>query len=239
MSGWRGQTGKGVMATKRKRIGVFAVLLVAGLLAGAVYVGRGFLGSAMTIHQLLGENKQLKEAITNLTAEDQIGYAKVISQRTDLDGRLLTTIRFVETDREDKTKTVLQKEYTIEGDIVHFDALVVTFGDKMVMDGKSRALYLWRRVYGEHMAPQDGFPIEEPGAEPKRYADLLAMLPAGQRQAFWSSIWDLANDPEQLKQHDIKAIYGNVIYHKLREGLIYVFKIGPTGNLYPEIVPDM
>lgn len=219
----------------RVLLGGLAVLL----LVGAGYFGRGFYGTALTIHELLGENKQLKQAITNLTAEDQIGYAKVISQRIDEKGRLWTTIRFVETSRQDKTKTVLQKEYTIEGDIIHFDALVVTFGDKMVMDGKSRALYLWRRVYGEHTAPQDGFPIEEPGAEPRRYADLLEMLPPAQRQMFWRRIWDLANDPEQLKQHDIKAIYGNVIYHKLREGLIYVFKISPTGHLYPEVVPDM
>ncbi len=219
----------------RVLLGGFAVLAV----AAAGYFGRGFYGTAMTIHELLGENKQLKQAITNLTSEDQIGYAKVISQRTDEDGSLRTTIRFVETSRDDKTKRVLQKEYTVEGDIIHFDALVVTFGDKMVIDGKSRALYLWRRVYGEHMAPQDGFPIEEPGTEPKRYAGLLDMLPPSQQRMFWSHIWDLANDPEQLKQHGIKAIYGNVIYHKLREGLIYVFKISPTGHLYPEVVPDM
>jgi hypothetical protein len=148
-------------------------------------------------------------------------------------------VRFVETARNDKTKTILQKEYTIEGDVIHFDALVVTFGDRMVMDGKSRALYLWRRVYGEKMAPQDAHRIEEPGAEPRRYSDLFDSLPLEHRRLFWSHIWDLANDPEKLRQHDIKAIYGSVIYHKLREGLIYVFKISPMGHLYPEVVPDM
>jgi hypothetical protein len=228
----------GAMAHRSMKTRLFVGILAA-LLVAAGYFGRGFYGRALTIHELLGENKQLKQAITNLTSEDQIGYAKVISQRTDENGRLRTTIRFVETSREDKTKKILQKEYTIEGDIIHFDALVVTFGDQTVIDGRSRALYLWRRVYGEHTAPQDGHAIEEPGAEPKRYEGLLKMLPIEQRQLFWSNIWDLANDPEQLKQHGIKAIYGNVLYHKLREGLIYVFKISPTGHLYPEVVPDM
>ncbi len=212
----------------------FGVLFVA---AAALICPRLY-RRAMTIHELLTENKQLKQAITNLTDEDQIGYAKVISQR-DEDGRLRTTIRFVETARNDKTRKILQKEYTVEGDVVHFDALIVTFGDRMVMDGKSRALYIWRRIYGERMAPGDGFLIEEPGAEPKRYAGLLQMLPAEHRQLFWTHIWDLANDPEQLRAHDIKAIYGSVIYHKLQEGLIYVFKISPMGHLYPEVVPDM
>lgn len=202
------------------------------------YLGRGFYYGAMTIHQLLAENKHLKRAITNLTQEEQIGYAKVIAQETE-DGELLTTIRFVETARDDKLKTILEKEYTIEGDIVHFDALIVRFGDKMVMNGKTKALYLWRRVYGEKMAPEDGFVVEEPDAEPKRYSDLLQALSIKQRQLFWSNIWELANDPEKLKAYDIKAIYGNVVYSRLRKGLIYIFKISPTGQVYPEVVPDM
>jgi len=201
-------------------------------------VGRGFYYRARTIHQLLAENKHLKQAITNLTREEQIGYAKVTAQEVK-DGEISTTIKFVETARDDMLKTILEKEYTIEGDIIHFDALIVKFGDKMVMDGKTKALYLWRRVYGEKMAPEDGFAIEEPGTEPRRYSDLLQALSIKQRQLFWSNIWELANDPEQLKQHDIEAIYGNVVYSRLRERLIYVFKISPTGQVYPEVVPDM
>ncbi len=106
-------------------------------------------------------------------------------------------------------KTILEKEYTIEGDIVHFDALVVKFGNKMVIDGRAKALYLWRRVYGERMAPGEGFLIEEPGSEPQRYKDLLDALPLKQRQLFWSSIWELANDTEKLKEYDIAAIFAD------------------------------
>ena len=207
-------------------------------LAAAAYVGRGWFYGAATIRELLTENKQLKQAITNLTFEDQIGYAKVISQE-NRDGKLFTNIKFVETAREDKLKKVLEKNYTIEGDIVHFDALVVKFGDKMVMDGKEKALYLWRRVYGENTAPENGLMIEEPGREPQRYKDLLKLLPENQRNLFWTNIWELANNSDQLKEYDIKAVYGNVVYSKLRKGLIYVFKISPSGQLYPEVVPDM
>lgn len=220
-------------------IGRIVTYIIVGIfLIGFVYMGRGIYYGAVTIHKLLAENKQLKEAITNLTQEDQIGYAKVISQETK-DGKLFTTIKFVETARDDKLKKILEKEYSIEGDIVHFDALIVKFGDKMVMDGRAKALYLWRRVYGEKMTPQEGFVIEEPGAEPKRYSDLLSALPIKQRQLFWSNIWELANDPEKLRQYDIEAIYGSVVYSPLRPGLIYIFKISPTGQLHREVVPDM
>jgi hypothetical protein len=226
------------MGYKPKKRRLLFYGLAGVFLVTIAYLARGFYEGTMTIHELLTENKRLKESITTLTTEEQIGYAKVISQRNEGD-RLLTTIRFVETARDDKTKTILQKEYTIEGDVIHFDALIVTFGDKMVIDGKSRALYLWRRVYGEKMAPENGYPIEEPGTEPKRYNGLLDTLSISHRRLFWSQIWDLANDPEKLRRHDIKAIYGSVIYHKLKPGLIYVFKISPMGHLYPEAVPDM
>jgi len=223
---------------KPAKVKISTIVILAIVLIPAYYFGKGFLNLTTTIHQLLTENKQLKEAITNLTAEEQIGYAKVIKQETK-DSKVWTTLRFVETARDDKLKKIVEKDYTIEGDIVHFDALIVKFGDKMVMDGKERAMYLWRRVYGEGMAPQDGFPIETAGAEPARYEDLFGRLPIKQRELFWSNIWDLANDAEKLKEFGITAIYGNVVYARLKQGLIYVFKISPTGQLYPEVVPDM
>ncbi|MFA5239147.1 MAG: hypothetical protein WC476_05485 [Phycisphaerae bacterium] len=224
------------MAVKIRRVVVY--IIVFACLAAVVYMGRGWFYGAVTIRELLTENKQLKQAITNLTVEDQIGYAKVISQETR-DGKLFTNVRFVETARDDKLKKVLEKNYTVEGDIVHFDALVVKFGDKMVMDGKAKAMYLWRRVYGENTAPEAGLAIEEPGKEPQRYKGLLELLPANERNLFWTNIWDLANNPDQLKEHGIKVVYGNVVYTKLRKGLVYVFKISSAGQLYPEVMPDM
>jgi len=205
------------MAEKPKIRRVVFYIAVFVCLAMIAYVGRGLFYGAATIHTLLTENKQLKQAITNLTLEDQIGYAKVISQEYR-EGKLFTNVRFVETDRNDKLKKILEKECIVEGDIVHFDALIVKFGDKMVTNGKEKALYLWRRVYGENTAPEKGLTIEAEGAEPERYKDLLKLLPTNERDLFWTNIWELANNPEHLKQYGIKAVYGNVVYSKLRKG---------------------
>ncbi|MBN2593026.1 MAG: hypothetical protein JXA81_05930 [Sedimentisphaerales bacterium] len=226
------------MAEGSKKLKILPLIIIVAVLACMAYLGRTPYKAVATIHQLLTENKELKQALTNLSHEDQIGFAKVVNQEMK-DGELFTTIRFVETARDNKLKKILEKEYTISGDIVHFDALIVKFGSKMVMDGKTRALYLWRRVYCEKMTPAEGFTIEEPGAEPRRYKDLLEALPIEHRKMFWSEIWELANDTEKLAEYDIDAIYGNAVYWKLREGLIYVFKINSSGQVYPEIVPDI
>jgi hypothetical protein len=81
--------------------------------------------------------------------------------------------------------------------------------------------------------------IEEQGAEPARYTGLLQRLRLRDRKMFWAAIWNLANDPEALQRHGIKAVYGNAVYKKLRPGLICVFKISPTGRICPETVPDL
>lgn len=191
-----------------------------------------------TIDKLLTENRQLKQAITNLSEETQIGYAKVISQEVRK-GKLFTQLLFVETQPNDPLAPVLKKEFTIEGDVVHFDALIVTFGQQLVMDGRERAIYLWRRVYGETSPPYEGQPIQEPGTEPKRYQQIGERLSVQERGLFWNGIWELANDPNRLQELGVRAVYGNVVYQKLQPGLIYVFKIDNTGKLYPEVVPDL
>ena len=202
------------------------------------FVGGTLFYGTKTVHDLLGDNQKLKKAITTLTHEDQIGFAKVLRQE-ERDGQLYTTIKFVETARGDMLSTVLEKEYEIKGDVVHFDTLVVTFSDQAVMDGKARSLYLWRRVYGEDMSPSEGYDIETPGTHPERYAGLLRDLKLPEQKLFWEAIWDLGNDPEALRQHGISAIYGNAVYKRLRPGLIYVFKIGADGHVYPETVLDL
>ena len=70
-------------------------------------------------------------------------------------------------------------------------------------------------------------------------AELLSELRLPEQKMFWDAIWDLANHPESLREYGIKAIYGNAVYKRLRPGLIYVFKIGNDGQVYPETVLDM
>jgi hypothetical protein len=216
---------------------VFVLILAAAAFCVIVWLTSFFAG-VTTIAELLTENKSLKQALANLTTPQQIGYAKVIDQQTR-DGKSITTIKFVETAGEDNFKKIFEKDYTIEGDVIHFDALVVKFDNKLVQDGKQRSLYLWRRIYGEKMPPESGLPIDSAGAEPLRYKEIFRLVPVRQQELFWSAVWDLANNPDGLKQYGITAIYGNVVYSRVRPGFIYVFKMTATGQLYPEIIPDI
>jgi hypothetical protein len=214
------------------------VFLLIGLGAGGTFFYFAFRTTGKTIYDLLTENRKLRTAITNLTQERRIGYAKVLSQETR-EGRLFTEVLFVVTDPEDQTKRIFQCQYEIEGDVVFFDALIVKFSPELVMDGKEKALYLWRRVYGEKMTPEEGYPIEIRGEEPTRYAEVFSDLRVDDREVFWNEVWELADDPDRLASAGVQAIYGTAVYKKLRPGLIYIFNIDANGTFYPETVPDL
>ncbi len=212
------------------------ILSVGVIIAGAFCARDLFIDQ--TIEQLLLENNELKSAISNLNQENQIGYAKVLSQEKR-DGNLYTRLLFVESDPSDPARHILKKEFEIKGDIIHFDTLIVKFGNQIVMNGQERALFLWRRIYGESMAPEDGLPIEEVGVPSPRYEHICEKLSIQDRNLFWSEIWQLANDSQRLKSIGVTAVYGNAVYEKVKPGLIYVFKISSTGTFYPDVVPDL
>jgi len=218
------------------KLGVRALALLLAV-GGGIFAWR-YRPEDRTIEQLLQDNEQLQQAITNLKTETRIGYAKVLSQ-TDVNDITHTRLLFVETESNDQLKPTLKREFELQGNVIHFDALIVKFGEQLVIDGKERAIHLWRRIYTDTMRPQDGFSIDPAGTEPARYAQLCEKLSLEDRQLFWQSIWDLANDPFRLDQLGIHAVYGNVVYQRLQPGLIYVFKLGPTGTLYPEAIPDL
>jgi len=203
-----------------------------------LFLGGAFFFGSQTLHDLLGENRELKEAISNLTTSETIGHAKVVNQHTDADGVLRTTLRFVEIDR-DKQTVILRKEFTVEGDVVFFDGMVVIFPGEMVMDGKERAIHLWRRVFGENMNPSEGFMIETTGEEPGRYREVFKRLGQQEKRMFWTAMWDLSNDSKALQEHGVKAIYGDALSIRMKRGLVYTFTLGNDGQVTVETSPDI
>lgn len=215
---------------------IIGTLIALTALATAAFFGVSFYLSSSSIHSLLTENHDLNKAITNLSREEQIGYATVESESTDEYGQKSLEVRFVQTAAGNPKEIVDEQLYTISGDVVHFDALVVKFTDEYVRDGKERALYLWRRIYGEQTPPEQGESIQVPGSAPERYHAISQTLKLKDRTLFWEAIWDLANDPTHLSQYGIKAVFGNAIYTQMEAGKVYLFKIGATGQIYPEVV---
>ena len=221
---------------KRSKGRLIGTLMALAALVTAGILGVTFYHSTASIHQLLTENHQLNKAVRNLTQEEQIGYATLQSQSRNELGELQSVVRFVQTAADDSKTVVSEQLFTIPGEIVHFDALIVKFTTEYVKDGSERALYLWRRIYGETTTPADGDAIEMVGSAPERYYSITESLQLKNRDLFWEAIWDLANDPEQLSDYGVQAVFGNAIYTRMEPGKVYLFKISSTGQIYPETV---
>ncbi|CAA6690495.1 MULTISPECIES: hypothetical protein [unclassified Lentimonas] len=220
-------------SSKGRLIGILmalAALVTAGIL------GMTFYHSTASIHELLTENHELNKAVRNLTQEDNIGYATLQSQSKNELGELQSVVRFVQTAAGDPKTVVSEQLFTITGDIVHFDALIVKFTNEYVKDGSERALYLWRRIYGETTTPADGEAIEMAGSAPERYYSITESLKLNNRDIFWEAIWDLANDTTRLSDYGVQAVFGNAVYTRVEPGKVYLFKISATGQIYPETV---
>jgi hypothetical protein len=223
------------MANKRSGKVIGPLLALAALLTAGI-LGVSFYHSTASIHRLLTENHQLNQAVRNLTQETQIGYALLQSQERDQLGEVVSVVRLVQTAAGNPKEIVSEQLFTVRGDIVHFDALIVKFTDEYVKDGTERALYLWRRLYDEHTQPANGAAIEAAGTAPERYHAITRALRLNQRDTFWQAIWALADDAERLSDYGIKAVFGNAIYTRLSPGKVVLFKISPTGQMYPEVV---
>jgi hypothetical protein len=222
--------------SKRKAGKIVFYLISLSALAVAAVLGLSFYFSSSSIHSLLTENHELNKAITNLTKEEQIGFATVLSQETDALGQVITQLKFAQTAAGNAKEIVDEQIFSIKGDVIHFDALIVKFNDSYVSSGAERALYLWRRIYGEHTAPEQGEAISIPDRAPERYYAITKALKVKDRDIFWQAIWSLANDPQRLSEYGITAVFGNSIYTRVEPGKIYLFKIGATGQIYPETV---
>lgn len=213
---------------------ILASLILIAVAAAAIVVGLAHYFSSSSIHSLLTENHELNRAIRNLTETREVGYATVLSQEVDALGHTRSLVRFVQTEPGNVHQIASEQLFEVTGEVIHFDALIVKFSESYVREGKGRALYLWRRIYGETTAPEAGEAIQGPGQAPERYRAITESLRLKDRDTFWSAIWDLANDPSRLSQYGITAIYGNAVYTRMRTGDVTVFKINANGQIYPE-----
>ena len=223
------------MAKRSKGKWIGSLMVLAALVTASI-LGISFYHSTASIHKLLTENHQLNKAVRNLTQEEQIGYATLQSQsRNDL-GELESVVRFVQTAADNPQTTVSEQLFVVRGDIIYFDALIVKFTNEYVKDGTERALYLWRRIYGETTTPANGVAIEIPGTAPERYYTITESLHLKNRDIFWEAIWELANEPTRLSDYGVQAVFGNAIYTRMQPGKVYIFKISASGQIYPDIV---
>jgi hypothetical protein len=184
-----------------------------------------------TILKLEKEKQRLEAYLKILEHVDRRARVEVLRQARDPQGSLQTTIRFTEVDDTGKPIDV-SREFTLPGQEVYFDTLVIKFDDHFVESAdpvKGGALMVFRRIFSSTMRPEDGFVIDKEGATPEVYAERHATSEF--EKEIWKRFWDLANDEKLAKERGVRAIHGDAPSMRLEPDRVYEICLRSTGEI--------
>jgi uncharacterized coiled-coil protein SlyX len=186
------------------------------------------------------EIERLNVALRLLKVDHRVAQIDVLTQHGSAKaGDLVTTISFVELD--DKGQPLEKpRVFTVKGDVVYVDALVVKFTDESVEVAdplRSTSSCLFRRIYGEAQQPNEGFVLDPVGSQPVRYR-------SGEKisefeKEIWARFWDYSNNPAEAERKGIRAAHGEAPFQKVLRGKRYRVELRSSGGLSfrPEDIP--
>lgn len=177
--------------------------------------------------------EQLEAALSLLKIDHRVARLEVVDQGVDPadSERRWTTVRFAEVGPEGEALGEAQA-FTLEGTKAYIEASVIKFEDHYVEQGDSlrgTSIVLFRRLFGEHQNPSDGFPLDAMGARPVAY-DRGSKMSAFE-EGLWENFWDYANDPEKARGAGVRAAHDEAPSIELRPGKTYRVELRASDGL--------
>jgi hypothetical protein len=233
----------------RSRSALVWLILLVGAGSGGIYVAdRLILAPGREMERKLAERdtqiralteraQALEAAVRLLRHTERRARIVVLDQGPGADGHLVTRIRFSELDSQGNPIGE-PREFTVTGDEVYVDTLVIKFEDEFVTAGdalKGQSLLLFRRIFGDRLRPVDAHVLDREGQMPQAYAAEKA--PSAFERELWQQFWVLANDPAEARRRGIRALHGEAVSTKLRKGGVYAVTFRSTGELTIQLAP--
>jgi hypothetical protein len=231
------------------RIALLWLAVLVGAGAGGVYVAdrlvfapgremeRKLAEREAQIRALTERAQALEAAVRLLRHTERRARIVVLDQARGDDGQLVTRIRFTELD-PNGDPIGEGREFSVTGDEVYVDTLVIKFEDEFVAAGdalKGRSLLLFRRIFGDRHRPVDAHVLDREGQMPHAYAAEKA--PTAFERELWAQFWALANDPAEARRRGVRALHGEAVSTKLRKGGVYALTFRSTGELAIQPAP--
>ena len=177
------------------------------------------------------ERKALSEVVERLSIEHRVAEVEVIQQHSDERGRVSQTVlRLTEIDRDGNP--LPPHTFGVPGNVPHFDALVIKFKDDYVARGdqlRGRSLALFRRVYGESQAPENGFWFGCRGEVPDVYR--ISSEPSDFEVSLWEEFWSYATDRVRAELAGVRVAQGEAVYAPMKAGERWLLTLESDGGL--------
>jgi hypothetical protein len=175
--------------------------------------------------------ERLQIAMRLLKVDHRVAQVWVLDQHQPPGSdRIKTKFRFVEVDGDKAIDK--PRDFTIDGDLLYVDALVIKFADEYVEQGdplRSTSVCLFTRLFGEFQQPSDGYALDSVGSRPMAYGQEGTM--SDFERTIWNNFWQYANDPELAKSAGIRALHGEAPSMKLEQGRLYEIELRASSGL--------
>lgn len=212
------------------------LVTAAAWIAIAVYHDRT--GAGQQIAQLQHDNFKLQQYVKRLTAERRVAEMLVTNQKPAAGGKGIaraepaqTTVLFEEFG---PTGQMLPpRRFTIDGDVIHIDALVIKFEHDLVQQDDplhGHTIVLFHKLYGDHQPPAQGFAIDVPGSIPEFYRDADPRVSRFE-QELWDNFWRLTDDPAYRAAQGVRIANGQGVWLRLSPDRLYTLTTETDGGL--------
>jgi hypothetical protein len=190
-------------------------------------------------------NDHLKALVNRLSSERRMAEMVVTEQTRDKDGQPGTTTLLFSEFAADGSR-LPPRFYTIVGNEVHIDALVIKFERDFVEKDdplRGHTIALFYRLYGSHQTPENGFPIDNPGQPPDVYRDGKPRSEALRRfeSELWQKFWKLADDPSYRADNGVRVMQGEGLWRYVYPDYVYTLTIERIGgpNIHVRPIDDL
>ena len=215
-------------------------LVLVVCLSGAVFFGYWQLSDSrsqriiddlrQTVMEFEEELAEKQDMLARLSRSKRMAHLNVLEQTTDRDAKVLSTkLELIELD--EGGSELARQQFTVPGDVVYLDTWTVKFEKGDVAVGhplRGRTLVLLRRIFSEQIAPQEGTPIDTPGAIPPGYATEDAGL---YEQQIWQHFWEIATDANLAQEMGVRVAQGEAVYKPVRTGQRYQLEVDDAGGI--------
>lgn len=181
--------------------------------------------------RLKKEKEELEGFVKNLERTERRANLWIDDQQTTPDGRVTTTCKFVELDKDGNPLREVNN-IAMDGDEIYVDALVLKHLDQHVKNGeplKDKAVMIFRRIFSNKLKPDEGYALDVEGQAPLAYA--AGHAPSDYEKGIWKDFWNIATDPDLRKKFDIRAAQGTAVYQKVKKGEYYLIELRSTGEV--------
>lgn len=204
------------------------ILLMIG--AAGLWWYQGQTATARKMAQLEAEKRELQQVVSRLSAEKRVADVLVKKQWTE-NGVLKTRLLFVEYARDGSALPA--REFTLEGKMVHVDALVIKFDRDFVKKDdplRGHSLALFTRIYGDHQTPADAPVIDKPDQIPAFYQGASPADVAFENE-LWHNFWRLTDDENYRKEKGVRVAQGEAVWLPFEPGRLYTITLEAAGGL--------